>query len=575
MEKIWGLTGYLPLILYGLLLYSLFVSLPRWIRSKRSGAGRRDESSPRLALADAQRRLSRTAPTRIEDAPGYPRAPSRPAAEAGWASAETPTSAVSEAVSVILRRQMPPRLDAPARSWLGGLPCLPDATPWPRSVSSEHPERGERPLHFVAQICCADLPRELWGGLGPRTGWLLLFVDPNQGCPEGNDAFRVMHFVEPGSERAAPPDLGPVHDGVFDGPSYDHLPPSDPVPDRWRRWPVNLVVAPNEARQEHGRVLVAPENYASILYEGAEIAEEKARPADAAPFTNGQARYALFDLRRASMQTICDVQLSPAFRAELRRDETIPVLVAHGRAEARRLREERERLSPSSGAAPPEQDEWRRARIGHFERREQWLLEMRTADAIIDYLEASPALERAWQEELLAPLEAMIEAIGRRDPDSPLSEEEWRALAATLADRRFTRWRNEHEREIEGRPRIAFFEHARTGEAPPPRRMHQLTADLYVDARRRPLIPKEVVAQYEPHWRRLLDNRPHRMGGYHDGLQSDAVIGPAEELLLFQIASDDAMNWWWGDVGAYYFWIRPNDLAAGDFSRVRMDLECY
>jgi len=47
-------------------------------------------------------------------------------------------------------------------------------------------------------------------------------------------------------------------------------------------------------------------------------------------------------------------------------------------------------------------------------------------------------------------------------------------------------------------------------------------ADYYTDARRRPLIPQAIVAEFEPHWRSLNHNRPHRMGGYHDGLQSDA-----------------------------------------------------
>ncbi|NOS54570.1 DUF1963 domain-containing protein, partial [Acinetobacter baumannii] len=90
----------------------------------------------------------------------------------------TPPIGISESVSVVLRRQIPPRNEAP-RSWIGGLPMLPDHVEWPRSVSAEHPQKGERPLHFVAQVACADFPAELWGGLGPREGWLLLFIDPN------------------------------------------------------------------------------------------------------------------------------------------------------------------------------------------------------------------------------------------------------------------------------------------------------------------------------------------------------------------------------------------------------------
>jgi hypothetical protein len=45
-------------------------------------------------------------------------------------------------------------------------------------------------------------------------------------------------------------------------------------------------------------------------------------------------------------------------------------------------------------------------------------------------------------------------------------------------------------------------------------------------------------------WRRLFEGRPHRMGGYHDGVQSDAKDGPTDHLLLFQIASDEVMHWY-------------------------------
>lgn len=254
----------------------------------------------------------------------------------GIADSGDPASAVMETVTVVLRRQIPPRLDEPPRCWLGGLPMLPDAVPWPYSVSREYPERGERPLHFVAQICCADLPPDLWAGLGPRHGWLRLFIDPNQGDPQGSDAFAIVHTGTLGSERASPADLGPVHDGVYTGWDYQYCGGGENVPRLWPRWPVDLVATPNEARVEGRTVRVAPS-----------------------------------------------------------------------------------------------------------------------------------------------------------------------------------------------------------------------------------------------HSRRLSETRPHRMGGYHDGVQSDATIGPTEHVLLFQLASDEAMHWCWGDVGAYYFYISPADLRRGDFDRASIVLECH
>jgi hypothetical protein len=103
----------------------------------------------------------------------------------------------------------------------------------------------------------------------------------------------------------------------------------------------------------------------------------------------------------------------------------------------------------------------------------------------------------------------------------------------------------------------------------------EIVADYYVDAKRKALIPPALVQTFEPHWRGLVENRPHRMGGYHDGLQSDAVSGPTKQLLLFQIASDDAMNWCWGDVGAYYIFVEADDLEKLDFSKAQITLECH
>ncbi|GIF07293.1 YwqG family protein [Actinoplanes siamensis] len=55
-----------------------------------------------------------------------------------------------------------------------------------------------------------------------------------------------------------------------------------------------------------------------------------------------------------------------------------------------------------------------------------------------------------------------------------------------------------------------------------------------------------------------------------------AELGPgaADWLLLWQIDTDDTMDWVWGDSGRLYYWIRRQDLAAGDFGRVWLVLQC-
>ncbi len=77
------------------------------------------------------------------------------------------------------------------RSWFGGMPQMPAEQPWPEGPSGK--------MVFVAQIACADLPRMLWGGIGPRSGWLLLFLDA---LPVGGEPYsRILHIAETGPAR--------------------------------------------------------------------------------------------------------------------------------------------------------------------------------------------------------------------------------------------------------------------------------------------------------------------------------------------------------------------------------------
>lgn len=85
----------------------------------------------------------------------------------------------------------------------------------------------------------------------------------------------------------------------------------------------------------------------------------------------------------------------------------------------------------------------------------------------------------------------------------------------------------------------------------------------------------------------------HRLLGYADGIQNnyfemmciDEKIeenATQEQLdmllewkLLLQVDSDRAMGTMWGDLGRVYFFIREQDLSAGDFSKVRVTGDCY
>ena len=92
-----------------------------------------------------------------------------------------------------------------ATSWIGGRPKMPDDIMWPQ-------KNGHHAV-FAAQVAIADLPDDIWGGIGPKSGWLLFFMAPYL---KGTN---VIHIDQLGPERDYPAknwfmnylDSGPRH----------------------------------------------------------------------------------------------------------------------------------------------------------------------------------------------------------------------------------------------------------------------------------------------------------------------------------------------------------------------------
>lgn len=107
-----------------------------------------------------------------------PRLPSGAEVAAAWEQAHALRSGDAErparvpAWALILRSPFLPWDDA--RSWLGGQPCAPAGFVWPRSAEG-------KPLHFLAQIDCADVPPDPVTGARPpglpQSGAVLVFAD--------------------------------------------------------------------------------------------------------------------------------------------------------------------------------------------------------------------------------------------------------------------------------------------------------------------------------------------------------------------------------------------------------------
>lgn len=93
---------------------------------------------------------------------------------------------------------VPPPEASRVTSWIGGLPKLPRDVEWPKAKPGPLAEDG--PMLFVAQIAVADLPAEIWGGMGPKTGSLCFFVDPEDAL----DRVAVLHVNGLLEERRYP-----------------------------------------------------------------------------------------------------------------------------------------------------------------------------------------------------------------------------------------------------------------------------------------------------------------------------------------------------------------------------------
>jgi hypothetical protein len=123
----------------------------------------------------------------------------------------------------ILTPIIPIRYDD-ADSWFGGMPRLPKDTAWP--------DQDGVPLRFASQINLARLPSGIWEGVGPREGWLAMFLHPE------THAAKVLHVQGEIEERNGP--------GQLDASWARTYALSTPKIDKLPRWPVTI------AESRHG-----------------------------------------------------------------------------------------------------------------------------------------------------------------------------------------------------------------------------------------------------------------------------------------------------------------------------------
>lgn len=473
-----------------------------------------------------------------------------------------PVPSVREDVTAVLRRQVPPR-DGPPRSWIGGLPMLPDGIEWPRARNREYPDAGEIPLNFAAQIACADLPPDLWGGLGPREGWLVFFV-ATWGCASFEDrgSIRVFHTCELGQERQPPADKRSVGDPVYSGGDNPAL--------TYQRWPVDILEFPNRPQHPSAApwtgdepVSPIPPEFEKVLYPGEPVAGRYWHPR-ADPFTWG------------AVATMLERTLA---RRERRRDHLRKVewMCEDGRDRAiAAIAEEEARLAerPAEALAPEQQERRDRhvaERLASLARQRAFLQEAGDPfdpERLATAIEESQAARAAWIEQQEAVMRSMLAEAKSHPPRAWLSPVERLRIAHSVSASH-GEWQmgivDYNNRVPCPEYRVLTLERMVEHDRSPA--VAIAARDLYgAGADERALLPEDLRLEVEADLRRLEDNRPHRLGGLHQAVQGSSA--PEGKVLLLQLGTDEPTGFRWGDSGALFAWIAIDALKRGDFSGV-------
>lgn len=472
-----------------------------------------------------------------------------------------PPPRIHETVTAVLRRQVPPRKEAP-RSWIGGLPMIPNTIAWPRAKSEENPEKGAMPLNFLAQIACADLPAELWGGLGPRQGWLVFFCASWGGTPfvEAN-TFRVFHIPELGRKRRPPADKLPVGDPHYSGGDNPAL--------IYHLWPVDILCVGNTPEYPMGTpchddtpASPIPPDFAATLYPGAEIAKDFWHPKDK-PFTWG----AVADMLD---RVLAKWAAEPTHRIQIER------LAADGRDQALAAIDEEEAGLPALSQTADAEMDMRRAlyvdrKRNDFAARRAFLAQAGDPfdpETLARMIERSQTDHEVWRARQVDVMIDLLAEANAHDPLAPIAADDRARLDAVFSVTH-TGWYvgTDSFSRVRGPQRRTVSLYDMTLNARVPAVAAAARQMYLAGSRERNTLPEHMRLALEADARSLENNRPHRLGGIHQDVQGS--VTPAGKVLLLQLGTDEATGFRWGDSGALFAWIGIDALKRCDFGDVQ------
>ncbi len=538
------------------------------------------------------------------------------------------TSGDGRQVSVILKRQVPIRFDEPSRSWLGGLPMMPTLVKWPR-------DKEGAPLHFIAQVACEDLPAGLWNGQGPRKGWLLLFVETLKLEDEAEGGIvQTLHINRLGPEREPPKDMPTVRHTMSDYIDYTKPNIRPGVPKLWRKWPVDLVEqsyvvdgsdddlngSPNIPAEELYDAPVAtrglygaedlgldrPLTWRGALYVVEGLVRDLKPDEFERNFTGSfgllnapepdQSEFNEEYQRRVNENPACadrEVGWGPrvgAITDQIRADlaaerRTGWIMRSYTALEKEKARYEHwkakyqedletagDSLDANKLADLKSRIEYQCECIEKTEEARAYLDELfapyRDAEGEKRFTAEIKALGEAhlaWGQRMAAKLNQYLDLIRTKDLDAPLSAADWAAIKGEFNAEKTVFWCAVDSRVLKKVERSLstkrYLDMA----------IREDLLDLYTrDDDALKALSGDQREILEQKLRYMDEGVPHRLGGQANPIQE----GPSpNDELLFQIASDRAMGWMWGDLGALYVTIAPKRLRGSKFSALHAMIE--
>ena len=425
--------------------------------------------------------------------------------------------------AVLLHRPYPPHEGRRTNSKFGGLPRLPAQYEWPRTPSGV-------PLHFLAQIDCADVgfPTQL-----PERGVLFFFgrdddeqlwdaawneqADASQDC-------RVLYALDAFAAtppREAPADLPPIG-GDFPGPAWREFAregergPSVHVewpiePYRIDTWPDALIGDPEDE-------VSAWPAFLSRLF------RPQSNPTWQELDSRRQSYAEHLEQCRAEAYALATGEPPPAEPASARRD-------------------------PDDGRAI-----FFHAEIGPEAWPQHWLAIAFAARALLHRPASMLGADAAVQAPLIAAAEAWLrrsEDAGFDEPVSPEVRSEFRAWMTGI------RRKDDESPLYYSAAEIVFKSMVEVirAWAGDPVRAARITEPVYAAMRSRLGAHSIFGVQYS----QMLGHAPSAQDPLHP---DDPTI------CLLNLSSDHGLGWMFGDVGNCTFWIRPSDLARRDFTRI-------